>query len=87
MACHLLLGGQAQPPLGNQIHGEKTKMKDAMLKLYIKIQNLLSQDEGQDLVEYALVVALVALGATAALGSLGSKLSSIFGSITSALVT
>ena len=62
-------------------------MKDAMLMLYIKIQNLLSQDEGQDLVEYALVVALVALGATAALGSLGSKLSSIFGSITSALVT
>ena len=58
-----------------------------MLKLYIKIQNLLSQDEGQDLVEYALVVALVALGATAALGTLGTKLASIFGSITSALVT
>lgn len=58
-----------------------------MLKLYIKIQDLLSHDEGQDLVEYALVVALVALGATAALGSLGTKLSSVYTAITSQLVT
>ena len=40
-------------------------MKDTMLKLYVKLQTLLSQDEGQDLVEYALVVALIALAATA----------------------
>ena len=27
-------------------------MKETMLKLYVKAQNLLSSDEGQDLVEY-----------------------------------
>lgn len=58
-----------------------------MLKLYIKMQNLLSQDEGQDLVEYALVVALVALGATAALGAMGTALSTMFKGITAQLVT
>ena len=59
-------------------------MKDTMLKLYIKMQNLksmLSQEEGQDLVEYALVVALIALAATAGMKVLASDLSNAFSSI------
>jgi Flp pilus assembly pilin Flp len=36
-----------------------------LLKLYVKFQDLMSREEGQDLVEYALVVALIALGAVA----------------------
>ena len=61
--------------------GRKNLMKDTMLKLYIKFQNLLAQEEGQDLVEYALVVALIALAATAGMKSLASNLSSAFTSI------
>ena len=57
-------------------------MKDIMLKLYIKFQELKSNEDGQDLVEYALVVALIALGATAAMGTLSSALSGAFTSIT-----
>lgn len=60
-------------------------MKDTMLKLYIKAQNLLSSDEGQDLVEYALVVALIALAATAGMGKLASALSAAFSSVGSQL--
>jgi pilus assembly protein Flp/PilA len=56
-------------------------MKDTMLKFYIKMQNLLSGDEGQDLVEYALVVALIALAATAGMGKLATALSGAFSSI------
>jgi pilus assembly protein Flp/PilA len=56
-------------------------MKDTMLKLYIKFQNLLSQDEGQDLVEYALIVALIALAATAGMKTLATDLSAAFTSI------
>ena len=56
-------------------------MKDTMLKMYIKFQNLLSNDEGQDLVEYALVVALIALAATAGMGKLASALSGAFSTI------
>jgi pilus assembly protein Flp/PilA len=39
------------------------------------------RDEGQDLVEYALVVAIIALGATAAMGKLAGAISSAFGTI------
>ena len=53
-------------------------MKETMLKLYVKTQNLLWSDEGQDLVEYALVIALIALAATAGMNTLASDISSAF---------
>ena len=56
-------------------------MKDTMLKLYVKLQTLLSQDEGQDLVEYALVVALIALAATAGMHTLASDISAAFSTV------
>lgn len=60
-------------------------MKDKMMLLYCKAQNLLSSEEGQDLVEYALLVALIALGATTAMGKLASALSGAFSSVASTL--
>ncbi len=60
-------------------------MNDAMLKLYIKIQNLMSRDDGQDLVEYALVVALIALGATVAMTSVGTAVKGVFTNIGTAI--
>ena len=53
-------------------------MKDILLKLYIKIQDLLSQEEGQDLVEYALIVALIALAATAGMKTLATAINGAF---------
>jgi pilus assembly protein Flp/PilA len=55
-----------------------SQMKDMLLKLYIRIQGLLSQDEGQDLVEYALIVALIALAATAGMTSLATAINTGF---------
>ena len=43
------------------------------------------QDEGQDLLEYALLVALIALVAVAAITTAGANVSTIFGSIAAAL--
>ena len=60
-------------------------MNNLLLKLFVKMQTLMSREEGQDLVEYALVVALVAFGATAALKSLGSGLNAAFTTISSTL--
>ena len=62
-------------------------MNDLMLKLFVKIQNVLDREEGQDLVEYALVVALVAFGATAALKTLGTGLNAAFTNISSTLAS
>jgi pilus assembly protein Flp/PilA len=56
-------------------------MHDTMLKLYIKLQNLMAREDGQDLVEYALVVALIALAATAAMKTVGSDIETAFTNI------
>jgi pilus assembly protein Flp/PilA len=53
-------------------------MKDTVLKFAIKMQNMLSEDEGQDLIEYALVVALIALAATAGMGTLAKAINLAF---------
>jgi pilus assembly protein Flp/PilA len=69
------------------IRGERIKMNNLMLKLFVKMQTLMVREEGQDLVEYALVVALVAFGATAALKTLGTGLNSAFTTISSTLAS
>ena len=60
-------------------------MNNMILKLYVRMQVLAAREEGQDLVEYALVVALVAFGATAALQQVGTGLNTAFSSISSTL--
>jgi pilus assembly protein Flp/PilA len=40
--------------------------------------DLLEREGGQDLVEYALVTALIALGATLSMKSLGTAISTVF---------
>lgn len=49
----------------------------------MKLQNLMNSEEGQDLVEYALVVALIALGAVASMNMLASSISLEFTTISS----
>ena len=49
--------------------------------------NLMNDESGQDLIEYALVAALVGLGAVAAMKTLGSNISTSFGSIGTTLTT
>jgi pilus assembly protein Flp/PilA len=55
-------------------------MKDLLLKLYVKMQ-IFREDNGQDLIEYALVAALIALAATAGMGSLATKINTAFTNI------
>ena len=40
-------------------------MKNILFKLFVTFQELKNNESGQDLVEYALVVALIAFGSTA----------------------
>jgi pilus assembly protein Flp/PilA len=62
-------------------------MNNLMLKLCLEMQAFMVREEAQDLVEYALVVALVAFGATAALKTLGSGLNSAFTVISTTLAS
>jgi pilus assembly protein Flp/PilA len=47
--------------------------------------NLVRDESGQDLIEYALVAALIALGATAAMSSLATSISTAFSTVGSKL--
>jgi pilus assembly protein Flp/PilA len=49
------------------------------------LSGLLSDESGQDLIEYALVAAIIALGATAAMTTLATTISSAFGTVGSKL--
>ena len=60
-------------------------MNTMLLKVYIKFQDLASREEGQDLVEYALVVALIAFGATAGMKALAGGLNTAFNNISTTL--
>jgi pilus assembly protein Flp/PilA len=56
-----------------------------LLKLYLRLQELLSREEGQDMVEYALIVGLISLGATATSQFLAQGMSQAYSNISSAL--
>lgn len=62
-------------------------MKDNLLLLSVKLQNLLNREEGQDLVEYALVVALIAFAAIVGMKTLANDINNAFSSIGSTLVS
>lgn len=47
----------------------------------------LMHDEGQDLVEYALVIALIAFGATAGMKALATDINTAFGNVGTQLNT
>ena len=56
-----------------------------MLELYCRLTNWVKDEEGQGLVEYALIIVLVSIACIVALGLLGTQVSSVFSSITTSL--
>ncbi|HYM06640.1 MAG TPA: Flp family type IVb pilin [Terriglobales bacterium] len=59
-------------------------MKERLLRLQTWIQILL-KDNGQDLIEYALVVALIAFAATVGMGTVANGINNAFSKIASKL--
>ena len=56
-------------------------MNNTILKLYVKAQalrNVLRNEEGQDLIEYALVVSLIAFAAIAGMSTLATDINNAF---------
>jgi len=58
-----------------------------MIKLKDLLSGVLNDESGQDLIEYALVAALIALGATAAMSTLAGSISTAFGTVGTKLTT
>jgi pilus assembly protein Flp/PilA len=68
------------PYIGADASGE-----DLMSNLINFVKSFSNQEEGQDLLEYALLVALIALVAIGAVGLAGGSVSTIFNSIAGSL--
>jgi pilus assembly protein Flp/PilA len=60
-------------------------MKNTMLQFYIKLQDVLNNEDGQDLIEYALLASLLAVAAIATLGPLATAVNGAFTAATTAL--
>jgi pilus assembly protein Flp/PilA len=65
--------------------GAYNRASDAVLGYSLQLRDLLEREEGQDLVEYALVVAIIAFGATTAMKGLSSEIKTAFSTISSDL--
>ncbi len=65
-------------------------MQNLGLKFYVRLQalrNALKEEDGQDMVEYAVVMGLIALGATVAMKGLATSIGTGFTSIGTKLTT
>ena len=60
-------------------------MRNSLLNLYVKFQGLKNGEEGQDLVEYALLVALIALVCVSGVNNVATAVNSVFSTISSSL--
>jgi pilus assembly protein Flp/PilA len=54
------------------------RMETTLWNLYSRLQDLMLRDEGQDLIEYAMVVALIAFGTTAAMHAAAGGVNTVF---------
>ena len=60
-------------------------MSSTFLNLYVKLQGLRNGEEGQDLVEYALLVALIALVCVTGISNVATAINSVFTNISGSL--
>jgi pilus assembly protein Flp/PilA len=60
-------------------------MRNILLNMYVKFQGLKNGEEGQDLVEYALLVALIALVCITGVNNVATAVNTVFSSISSSL--
>ena len=70
---------------GGDVPLEESKVHTLLLKINVKLRELASREEGQDIVEYALVFGLLCLGATAGTRFLATGLAGAYGNLSSTL--
>lgn len=56
-------------------------MNQILLKLFVKLQELSSSEEGQDLMEYGMLVSMIALAAISSEGKVASAVTHMFNNI------
>jgi pilus assembly protein Flp/PilA len=72
-------------PMGHESPFRGIGMKSIIFSLCFNLRDLANREEGQDLVEYALIVALIAFGATTGMTALAGGVNSAFYQISTTL--
>ena len=89
LVAHVPYSGQYLPHRTNSKELEKPEnMRNAMLKLYVKayvVRQALKDEHGQDLVEYALVIAVVCLGIVSGMSTLAQGINSAMATLSGKL--
>lgn len=60
-------------------------MNNLFLKLYVNLQNLATNERGQDLVEYALLIALISLTVITSTKGVATAVNTVFSNISNSL--
>jgi pilus assembly protein Flp/PilA len=60
-------------------------MQNLIPQMYAQLKNLTNSEEGQDLVEYALVVCLIALASISGVNQVTSAITTVFSNISGSL--
>ena len=63
-------------------------MSELIMQVVVRAQNAVAaarEEEGQTLVEYALILALVSIGTLVALGAITGKLNTVFNQVANAI--
>jgi pilus assembly protein Flp/PilA len=56
-----------------------------LLNIYLKVQELLRREDGQDLVEYALLITLIALAVVGGVNHVASAINNTFSKVSTTL--
>lgn len=60
-------------------------MNNLFLKLYVNFQNLAKNERGQDLVEYALLIALISLAVITGVKGVATAVNTVFSNVSNSL--
>jgi pilus assembly protein Flp/PilA len=60
-------------------------MNNLFLKLYVNFQNLVENEQGQDLVEYALLIALISLTVITSVKGIATAVNNVFSNVSNSL--
>jgi pilus assembly protein Flp/PilA len=63
----------------------RSPVSDVLLTLYVKLQTLSASDEGQDLVEYSLLLTLISLSLVAGINGIAKAVNATFSNISNSL--
>ncbi len=83
-----LFTGQEPATAVSGVGSLKKEVKSkVMLSLYFKLRSLLSRQEGQGMVEYALILVLVSIVVIVILLTMGNQIKNVFSNVVGALGT